>query len=125
MEFLFVVGFVALIYFGFQFMKTKNKYDNPLIELRKLYSDKYSDSDQIKMSYFVLASRFGCMPDEVKNYYYNELQNNNFNIAELIETEHNWKQKKSEEGALLRIKPDNTPAALLENWTIEYRNNNF
>jgi len=125
MEFIFVVGLIALIYFGYQFFKTKKKYDNPFGELKKLYADKYTDSDQIKMSFFVLASRFGCLPDKVKDNYFSELETNNFNCSELLEAEQNWKAKKFEEGAILGIKPDNTPAALLEKWTIEFRNNNF
>ncbi len=55
MEFIFAVGFIALIYFGYQFMETKKKYENPIGKLRKLYADKYSDNDQIKMSFFVFA----------------------------------------------------------------------
>jgi hypothetical protein len=125
MEFIFVVGLIALIYFGYQFFKTKQKVENPIGELRKLYADKYTDNEQIKMSYFVLASRFGCLPDKVKDYYFSELETNNFNYSELLEAEKNWTHKKIEESAVLGIKPENTPAALLEKWTIEFRNNNF
>ncbi len=124
MEFIFVVGLIALIYFGYQFLKTKKQYDNPIGELKKLYADKYADSDQIKMSYFVLASRFGCLPDKVKENYFADLETNHFNYSELLEAENNWKAKKFEEAALLGIKPENTPAALLEKWTIEIRINN-
>jgi hypothetical protein len=133
MEFIFVVGLIVLIYFGYQFFKTKEKYDNTVAELKKntveelkkLYADKYTDNDQIKMSYFVLASIFGCLPDKVKDIYFSELEANNFNYSELLEAEKNWKAKKIEEAALFGIKPENTPAALLEKWTIEFRNINL
>lgn len=125
MEFIFVVGLIALIYFVYQFIKTKQKVENPIGELRKLYADKHTDNDQIKMSYFVLASRFGCLPGKVKDNYFLELETNSFNYSELFEAENNWKIKKNEESAIMGIKPDNTPAALLEKWTIEFRNNNF
>ncbi|MGQ1947488.1 hypothetical protein ACT3CD_10375 [Geofilum sp. OHC36d9] len=125
MEFIFIVGLIALIYFGYQFFKTKKQYDNPNGELKKLYADKYTDNDQIKMSYFVLAGKFGCMPDKVKENYILELEKNNFDFAELLETEKNWRIKKLEESVSLGIKPQNTPAALLEKWTLEFRNNNF
>lgn len=124
MEFIFLVGLIALIYFGYQFLKTKKQYDNPVGELKKLYADKYSDSDQIKMSYFVLASRYGCLPDKVKDNYFSELDTNNFNYSELLEAKQNWKAKKFEEGVILGVKPENTPAALLEKWINEYLNNN-
>lgn len=125
MEFIFVVGLIALIYFGYQFLRTKKQYDNPVGELKKLYADKYTDSDQIKMSYFVLASRFGCLPDKVKDFYISELETNNFNYSELLETENNWKTKKFEEATLFAIKPENKPAGLLEKWTQIFRNNNL
>jgi len=125
MELIFVVGLIALIYFGYQFLRTKKQYDNPIGELKKLYADKYSDNDQIKMSYFVLASRFGCLPDKVKENYFLELETNSFSYSDLHEAETNWQTKKFEESAILKIKPDNTPAALLEKWTTEFRNNNF
>lgn len=125
MEFIFIVGLIALIYFGYQFFKTKKQYDNPTGELKKLYADKYTDNDQIKMSYFVLAGKFGCMPDKVKENYILELETNNFDFSDLLETEKNWSIKKLEESVSLGIKPQNTPAALLEKWTLEFRNNNF
>ena len=125
MEFIFVAGLIALIYFAYQFLKTKKQYDNPVGELKKLYADKYSDSEQIKMSFFVLANRFGCLPDKVKDIYFSHLESNNLNYSELLEAEKNWQAKKYEEATLLGIKPKNTPAALLEKWTIEFRNTNL
>jgi len=125
MELIFVIGFIALIYFGYQFLKTKKQYDNPIGELKKLYADKYTDSDQIKMSYFVLASKFGCLPDKVKDFYFSELETNNFKHFELLEAEKEWRAKKYEEASFLGIKPENTPAALLAKWTLEFRNTNL
>jgi len=90
MEFIFIVGLFAVVYFGYQFLKTKKQYDNPIVELKKLYADKYTDSDQIKMSYFVLASKFSCLPDKVKDYYFSELETNNFNYSELLEAGNNY-----------------------------------
>lgn len=125
MELIFIIGFIALIYFGYQFLKTKKQYDNPIGELKKLYADKYTDNDQIKMSYFVLAGKFSCLPDKVKDIYFSELERNNYNYSELLEVENNWQTKKFEEAELFGIKPENTPAALLEKWTIEFRNINL
>jgi hypothetical protein len=125
MEFIFVVGLIVLIYFGYQFFKTKKNYANPVEESKKLYVDKYTDNDQIKMSYFVLASIFGCLPDKVKDIYFSELEVNNFNYSELLEAENNWQTKKFEEAALFGIKPEKTLAALLEKWTIKFCNINL
>jgi hypothetical protein len=65
------------------------------------------------------------MPDKVKENYILELGTNNFGFSELLVTEKNWSLKKLEESVLLGIKPQNTPAALLEKWTLEFRSNNF
>lgn len=125
MGFIFIVGLIVLIYFGYQFLKAKKQYNNPIEKLKKLYADKHTDSDQIKTSYFILASRFSCLPEKVKDNYFLKLEKNNLSYSQLLEEEKNWHTRKFEEAEHFGIKPENTPTTLLEKWTQEFRNNNL
>jgi hypothetical protein len=125
MELIFLAGLVALIYFSYQYFKTKKKLSNPIMLMRSLYSELKTEEEYNKMSIFVLAERMGCLPDQAKFFYFKELEHGEFNYDMLIETEKKFRQQKFNEGHDFKISYQNTPSAILERWTMEYRNNNL
>jgi len=89
------------------------------------YREMNSDEEQKKISLAVLAEKIGCMPWQVKESYKSQLADDDFTKSQLIETAQQWKLKKAEEGKFFVINPENTSAAHLERWTIEYINENY
>jgi len=93
--------------------------------IQDYYREKNSDEDHRKISITSLAETLGCMPWEVKDNYKTQLSKDNFSKSELEETIKQWSAKKIEEAAFFEINLNNTPAAILEEWTIEFKNENF
>jgi len=89
------------------------------------YGGMNSDEDQKKISLTLLAKKMGCMPWQVKATYKEQLSSDNFTRVELKQTAQQWAMKKNEEGDVFGISPDNTSAAHLERWTLEYINENY
>lgn len=86
---------------------------------------KLTDDEELRLSFLELAIKMACLPQEVKNCYLREIISNDFEYSDLIDTEKAWKNKKQEEALIMGIKPENTPAALMERWTKEYRISTF
>lgn len=125
MEFIFFIGFVLLIFYTYQYVHDRIEYGNSIIFPAQQSYVTNSNEIQIQKSKQLLADKFNCTTDRVKERYFKELRDNSFNLQELIETEAAWREKRIEESAFLGIKVENTPASLLEQWTKEYRIINF
>lgn len=93
--------------------------------IKDYYRDMKSNEEQRKISVTILAEQLGCMPWQVKDEYKKQLASDDFSKGEIDETIKQWSEKKIEEGRVFEISPENTPAAVLENWTIEFRNEKF
>ena len=117
MTVIFIIGLIALFFFGFQYFMAKNRPIDIVEEIKKMYIGKYTDKEQLIVSYKILAMRFNCEPEELKECYKRSLEYFSFDKlydekAALI------KQKKAESNAFC-IKQENTPASLLERWVSE------
>jgi hypothetical protein len=124
MDVIYSTGFMALIYFSYQYFKAEKKFNSPIVLAKSLYAELKSPGEQNKMSIFVLAGRMKCLPDETKNRFFNQLRQENLSYSELLALERNFEEQKKLEANALDINPENTPSAVLERWTLEYRNKN-
>ena len=82
--------------------------------------ERYND-EEIKRSFFVLAQMFNCLPTEVTDYYLNSLQKQNFSEEEIDQAILHWHKKRVEEAEAFKMSIENTPAALMEQWTKAYK----
>lgn len=84
-----------------------------------------SDDEELRLSFLELAIKMACPPNQVKNYYISEIISNDFEYSDLVDSEKAWRDKKQEDALIMDIKPENTPAALMERWTREFRISTF
>jgi len=104
------------------FIKKKRTEESETVEDN---SQTLTNEEEMRLSLIEMAIKLECLPEHVKPIYLEEIKNNNFGYLDLIASENAWLLKKSEDANLLSIKPENTPAALMYNWTKEYRLENF
>jgi hypothetical protein len=128
MEFIWTIGLIAMIYFGYQAIKAKNIIDTLYKHLNKplyeYYLETNSEQEKLKMSFFVLSVHFECLPTEVGNYYFSFLNDARFNKLELEKIQEIWAIKKYEEAKMLHIDNKLTPASIMENLTKQFINKN-
>lgn len=84
-----------------------------------------TDDEELRLSFLELAIKMACHPQEVKNCYLREIVSNDFEYSDLVDAEKAWKNKKQEDALIMGINPENTPAALMERWTREFRISTF
>lgn len=122
---IFFIVAVVLTYLVINYYRTKNRYEQNTSQsnegFKQLYSNLGTEEEQKKMSFVVLAGKFECMPHEVFEVWNAQLKAWNLSSTDLAALRQGFKEKKYEESKLLGIKPENTPAALLESWTAIYK----
>jgi hypothetical protein len=140
MEFLAVVGAIALFFFG------KFIYDTYITDNTNKNWEKYqrnnsesaaraeknkgldfntkSVTNQNKKidSYIFLANNLKCSPEHVEAIYTKDLRKNISHSSQALEMAKSWKNEKYEQSKQLNIDPDDTPASLLETWTMSVFN---
>ena len=92
-----------------------------VLEQKNNTSGNLTDEEEKRLSLLHIALKIPCLPEDAKYYYIKELEDNSFNLSDLINTEKAWFEKRTEDGIELGIKPENTPAAIMLLWTKEYR----
>lgn len=121
-----VIFTIPAILFLF-FLKSKKPEnsipENP--EIKPKSKNNLTDEEERRLSLVELAIKLACPAEDVKFYYLKELEDNEFGFTDLIASENAWIRKKSEDAKILDIKPENTPAALMLEWTKEYRFKKF
>lgn len=93
--------------------------------LYELYKEMKTDEDQKKLSLTALSGKLDCMPWQVRDTYVKQLIDDKFTRSELEQLINDMNSKKFKEAAAFEIRIDNTSSALLEQWTIEYKNEIF
>ena len=84
-----------------------------------------TDDEELRLSFLELGIKMDCHPHQANGIYISEIISKDFNYSDLIEAEIAWRNKKEEDALIMNIKPENTPAALMERWTREFRISNF
>ncbi|GAB2601435.1 hypothetical protein [Spirosoma areae] len=140
MEFLAVIGVIALFFFG-KFIydtyitdntdKNWEKYqkNNPesaagIEGNRGLNFNTQSIKNQNKKiaSYVFIANNLNCAPEHVEAIYTTDLRKNISHSSQALEMAKNWQDEKHKQSEQLNIDPDDTPAGLLETWTMSVFN---
>lgn len=76
------------------------------------------NDDHKVASYIMLAQRLNCSPENVREIYTVDLRKKISSSSDVLELARHWKAKKYEESKRLNVDPDDTPASLLEKWTM-------
>lgn len=111
---------VDAIMYGIHLPVTKDDA-NKIFEFLQL---KYCNENKRK-SISRIAQRLNCSPLQAKNSFMQNLNEQNFSKADIDKSIVHWHNKRSEEADRLNVLLEDTPAALMEQWTIEYRDNHY
>lgn len=88
------------------------------------FNTKSSSNEQDKKNSLIkIANTYGCRTSEAKYIYFDELRNISLTENMDKETIKMCRENKYNQSISLNIDPDDTPAAIMEGWTIEYFKN--
>ncbi|RZL50770.1 MAG: hypothetical protein EOP00_02630 [Pedobacter sp.] len=120
---LFIFVPIVLVLYFVKNSFTKSSDEIPSAE--KANTNNLTDDEEIRLSFVELAIKMVCTTEQVKRTYEEGLESKNFDLKDLMEAESELDNKKLDDAKMLGIKPENTPSALLAQWTKEFRIANF